>query len=147
MSKKIKIGENSGNSSEPTTPITQKSIKSFVAKFEIDQRKCAKQTVIAVIMTKTGYYVGSNWCEVPQKQCPRGSMPSGQGYELCKNICKQSNHAEIDALLKAGDNAKDADLYLFGHTYCCEDCTKKLKEAGIKNIFIGKLPGTLFDPK
>jgi deoxycytidylate deaminase len=101
-----------------------------------DKRKCAKQETIAVIVKNGEIVVGSNWCEKPQKECRRKNMKTGEGYELCKNICKQNSHAEVDACKKAGEFAKEADLYLIGHYYCCDNCKKVMKDFGIKNIHI-----------
>ena len=67
-------------------------------------------------------------------------MKSGEGYELCKDVCWQPNHAEVNACIDAGALAKGGTLYLIGHTYCCDACKKIIKEAGIKKIVIGKLP-------
>ena len=87
--------------------------------------KCAKQPVIAVIKSiKDEFYFGLNSCDAPQETCPRGDMPSGEGYEMCKDICKQTNHAEVNACIFAGESAKGATLYLIGHTYCCDHCKK-----------------------
>ena len=63
-------------------------------------------------------------------------MKTGEGYELCRDICQQQNHAEVDACLKAGDGAKGGDLYLIGHYYCCDPCKKVMEQHGIKNIHI-----------
>jgi deoxycytidylate deaminase len=63
-------------------------------------------------------------------------MKTGEGYNLCRDICQQKNHAEVDACIKAGINADGADLYLIGHYYCCDACKKVMKEHGIKNIYI-----------
>ena len=107
--------------------------------YKIDSRKCAKQSVTAVIVNKGNFWVGSNWCENPQEICPRKDMPSGVGYELCKDICKQKYHAEVDVCMKAGENARGGTLYLMGHTYCCDDCKKVMSEHGIEKIVIGEL--------
>jgi len=111
-----------------------------VPEFEIDDRKCAKQTTIAVIENNGEYWVGSNWCDNPQPECPRREMETGEGYELCREICKQYSHAEVDACLKAGKKAEGGTLYLLGHTYCCENCKKVMEEHGIKEVVIGELP-------
>jgi deoxycytidylate deaminase len=113
-------------------------------KFKPDIRSCAKQEVIAVIVNGENYWYGSNWCAVPQQTCPRGDLPSGVGYDRCINICKQSGHAEMDALAKAGNNAKGATVYIIGHTYCCDDCKKALMDAGVKDIIVGRLPAMVF---
>jgi deoxycytidylate deaminase len=102
-----------------------------------NSQKCIKQQTIAVIVTESGKcFVGTNWCRNPQQECPRKDFPTGVGYDLCKNICQQDNHAEVDACLKAGEYAKGADLYLIGHYYCCDNCKKIMTEYGIKDIVI-----------
>jgi deoxycytidylate deaminase len=102
--------------------------------------KCAKQETIAVIENNGQYWTGSNWCENAQEICPRSDMPTGIGYELCKTICKQNNHAEVDACINARENADGGTLYLIGHTYCCDNCKKVMKQHGIKKIIIGRTP-------
>ena len=97
---------------------------------------CKKQTCIAIIVKDGRFWIGSNWVENEQLQCPRKDLPSGVGYEMCKNICNQPHHAEVDACINAGENAKDATLYLIGHTYCCDNCKKVMEEYGIKEIII-----------
>jgi len=97
---------------------------------------CAKQTIVAVIVNGTDYWVGTNWCRYPQRVCPRGDLPSGEGYELCKSVCGQEHHAEVDACFKADTGARGADLYLIGHSYCCDNCKIIMDLFGIKNIHI-----------
>ena len=109
---------------------------------KIDQRLCAKQTTIAVIENQGRCWVGSNWCETPQTQCPRQDMPSGVGYELCKSVCQQPYHAEVDACRKAGKKAGGGTLYLIGHSYCCDTCKTVMTQYGIKSIVIGQYPKT-----
>lgn len=100
------------------------------------QGRCAKLEVTAVIVTVNNeIFEGSNWCLNPQDICPRLGMKTGEGYELCKNVCNQRNHAEIDACIKAGGKAKDSTMYLLGHTYCCDNCKKVMKEYGIKEVY------------
>lgn len=110
---------------------------------EIFSKKCAKQVVIAIIENQGKFYIGINWCRNPQIQCPRGNLPSGVGYELCKEICEQDAHAEVNACKKAGINAKGGILYLIGHTYSCKNCQKIMKQFGIKKLIIGKYPNNL----
>jgi len=94
--------------------------------------KCAKQTVVAVIVKGSKLYWGFNACKYPQEKCPREGMKSGEGYELCKSICGQSCHAEVAACHSADIDAKGGMLYLFGHTYCCPDCIEIMNVYGIK---------------
>jgi hypothetical protein len=98
---------------------------------------CAKQVVVAVIANNGKLYYGSNWCVTPQSRCPRAGLPSGQGYELCKTICQQHAHAEIDVCREAGKDCSGAILQLFGHTYCCDECKDFMKKMGVAGIKIG----------
>jgi len=98
--------------------------------------KCVKQDVVAIIKNRNKIFIGINSCNNPQFVCPRDNMPSGIGYELCKSICRQTNHAEVNACINAGEYASGATLYLIGHSYCCDDCLQIMKEYGIKEIII-----------
>jgi hypothetical protein len=111
-----------------------------IVKSYIVENACAKQTTIAVIVKGEKYWVGTNSCENPQKTCPRKDMPTGVGYEFCKTICKQKNHAEIDVCIRAGNNGRGGNLYLIGHYYCCEPCKLFMNKSGIKTVTI--LPKT-----
>jgi deoxycytidylate deaminase len=103
----------------------------------MNNNKCAKQSVIAIIENNGSFYIGSNWCEFPQDTCPRIGMKTGEGYNLCRDVCGQYNHAEVDACVKAGEKAtKGGTLYLIGHTYCCDNCKKVMKEYGIKKVVV-----------
>jgi deoxycytidylate deaminase len=99
---------------------------------------CAKQTVTATIVAVDGiHYTATNHCLTPQAVCPRQGMVTGQGYELCRRICNQPAHAEINAIERAGAKARGGVLFLVGHTYACEACTVAATEAGIVKIIIG----------
>jgi deoxycytidylate deaminase len=100
-------------------------------------KQCKKQTTLAVIM-KDGKLIsiGTNEIHEDIKECPRIGMKTGDGYELCKSICKQKSHAEVDACLKAGDNANGGTLYLIGHTYFCDNCKEVMDKFGIKEVII-----------
>lgn len=67
-------------------------------------------------------------------------MPTGQGYELCTNVCQQQGHAEVQALRAAGEAALGATLYLQGHSYACDPCIAACRAAGIAGIVIGPPP-------
>ena len=101
---------------------------------------CAKQTVTATIVNGPLRFVGTNHANNPQSICPRAEMPTGIGYKLCKSICQQENHAEVNAILAAGEHSRGATLYLEGHTYACEPCKLACHFAGIKEIVIGGPP-------
>lgn len=64
-------------------------------------------------------------------------MPTGIGYELCKSVCQQPTHSEVNAINLAGDAARGAVLHIEGHTYACEACKSVAEQAGIALIVIG----------
>jgi deoxycytidylate deaminase len=98
---------------------------------------CAKQIVKARIVALDGSeYLGENNCLNAQSVCPRGDLPSGQGYELCQSICQQTGHAEVNAIKAAGIAANGATLFLSGHTYACSSCKSAADAAGIVEIII-----------
>ena len=108
--------------------------------------KCAKQTTIAIIECLNGkYYIGTNWCVDSQIECPRKDLPTGVGYNLCEDICRQYAHAEVDACYKAGNEAHGGTLYLLGHTYCCDNCKEVMSKYGIANVVIGDVPKFMKD--
>ena len=106
----------------------------------INNNICVKQTTVAIIVNNGQAWIGSNWCRTPQDECPRKTLPTGVGYEMCKEICNQNSHAEVDACNKAGVNAKGGTLYLIGHTYCCDNCLSVMDKYGIRNVVIGEFP-------
>ncbi len=107
---------------------------------------CAKQVVTATIVTPSGRrFIGTNHCLNAQSKCPRRDMPTGMGYELCRDICQQPGHAEIQALMNATMTQPNLHLhgsvlYLEGHTYVCESCLQALGAAGVLVIIFGAPP-------
>lgn len=107
---------------------------------------CVKQTVTATVVTPAGkQWSATNHCMTPQVTCARAGMPTGEGYELCRSVCRQPAHAEVNAIKFAGKNARGATLYLEGHTYACEPCQTAARAAGIAQIIIGEPPGNASD--
>lgn len=104
---------------------------------EKGQGPCAKQSVVALVVTDGENYAGTNRCANPQNVCPRdvAGMQSGEGYHLCKDICQQVSHAEVDAICNAGKyKASDATIFLTGHSYACTDCKSAINNAEIKEL-------------
>lgn len=103
----------------------------------MDVKQCKKQTTVAIIV-KEGQLIsiGCNEIFADIDECPRKGMASGEGYELCKNICKQKHHAEVDACLGAGEAARGGTLILIGHTYCCDNCKRVMDKHGIAKVKI-----------
>ncbi len=76
-------------------------------------------------------------------------IPSGQKYWLCPGCATNTNHAEtratLDAIKKNGsERVKDADLYLYGHWWCCQPCWNAMIEGGIKNVYLPESAKTGF---
>jgi dCMP deaminase len=72
------------------------------------------------------------------------NIPSGSNYERCRSV-----HAEMNALIQAGKNARGCTLYLAGFDVETEDltqiwpcflCSKMIVNSGISNVImrIGK---------
>lgn len=101
---------------------------------------CVKQRVICTIVSKSGTWRGENSCRNAQEVCPRADLPTGQGYELCRDICQQVGHAEVVAAAAAGTDAHGGTAYLEGHTYACEPCKSALAAVGVTEIIIGSPP-------
>lgn len=96
---------------------------------------CAKQTVAVLIVGRSGRrYLATNYTLNPQAVCPRGDMPTGFGYSLCREVCQQPGHAEINALRLAGDDAAGGRMVISGHTYACQSCRDAAGIAGITKI-------------
>ncbi len=65
-------------------------------------------------------------------------IPTGHGYELCEG-CHPKNHSErraIEDAAKSGHGTLGADLYLWGHWWCCEPCWNAMIEAGIEHVYL-----------
>ncbi len=97
-----------------------------------------RQPTIAVIAKKDRIIAeGRNGGEDPPAVCNRKKLgiPTGQRYELCPG-CDPHHHAEAAALRKATENPSGADLYLYGHWWCCESCWTKMIAAQIQNVYL-----------
>jgi deoxycytidylate deaminase len=84
---------------------------------------------------------GSNKMMNNVPSCPReeAKFVSGEGYHMCKDICGQVAHAEVDAINTALENNVNiiwSTLTLVGHTYCCDNCTAIMKKHGVKIVKI-----------
>lgn len=118
--------------------------------------KCIKQDVQAEIEFPSGIkFKSSNFIlNGDVKECPRDAqnMKSGEGYHLCKDVCMQTAHAEINVINRYKEalsrdkeyynyrnhlmNINEATLILKNHEYMCDNCFKHVVEIGIKNVVI-----------
>lgn len=74
-------------------------------------------------------------------------VPTGQGYELCEG-CHPKNHGEQSAInyaLLKGLSTQGADIYLWGHWWCCKPCWDAMIAAGIKDVYLLEGSEILFD--
>jgi len=114
-----------------------------VAKQIAKQTGCAKQPTGAVVV-KDGKIIGQG-CNAGKKVdiCPRvlkGSK-TGEDYHYCKDVCLQEGHSEVTSINNTKKNKHDtqnADLYLYGHWWCCKNCWDTMIKAGIKNVYLVK---------
>lgn len=105
--------------------------------------KCAKRRVTAILIPRNHnslifgqhqtHYAATNWCFNPQETCPR---EEGEGYEKCKIICNQPNHAEVNVVNAAGERAKGSMVIVIGHDHCCENCLQVMADAGVAEVII-----------
>jgi deoxycytidylate deaminase len=113
-------------------------MKTTTVEFPNGRGPCVKQRVRATIIAADGrWYSGENDCLSPQEVCPRANEPTGCGYELCRQVCRRTGHAEVNAIRVAGKAARGGRLFLEGHTYACEPCKAACAAAGIIDITIG----------
>lgn len=68
-------------------------------------------------------------------------VKTGTKYWICPGCSDYRFHAESMALRDAIDNGYDtmgADLYLYGHWWCCKKCWDKIIKEKIKNVYLVK---------
>ncbi|HVT75124.1 MAG TPA: hypothetical protein VHD69_01745 [Candidatus Paceibacterota bacterium] len=68
-------------------------------------------------------------------------VKSGTRYWLCPGCSTHQDHAESgavrDAVTRGGpDAARGADLYLYGHYWCCKPCWDNMIKGGIANVYV-----------
>jgi deoxycytidylate deaminase len=81
---------------------------------------------------------GSDYHEKHGCERVRLGIPTGQRYELCEG-CSPKNHGEPRAItdaLSRLDSVQDADLYLWGHWWCCEPCWNTMQASGIRTVYL-----------
>lgn len=76
-------------------------------------------------------------------------IKSGSKYWLCPGCVKSHNHAEAsavrDAIGKHGiDTVRGADMYLWGHWWCCKPCWDRMIESSIRDIYLMEKSEVIF---
>lgn len=92
-----------------------------------------KDSVILGIGTNGSDYHEKNGCQRIKLGCK-----TGEGYEFCEG-CSPVNHSEQKAVLGAVSYNLDtngADMYLWGHWWCCKSCWDAMINAGINKVFL-----------
>jgi len=79
--------------------------------------------------------------ELHKKFCFRKilGVKTGTRYWLCPGCSDHHYHAErraVDDAHKKNNDTGGADLYMWGHWWCCEPCWKAMIEAGISNVYL-----------
>lgn len=76
-------------------------------------------------------------------------IKTGEKYWACPGCAKNHNHAEARAAREAAKQnlSTNADLYLYGHWWCCQPCWDEMIKAGIKNIYLLENADILFARK
>ena len=75
-------------------------------------------------------------------------IKSGTKYWLCLGCSPHALHAEAQAIADAedkGNSTEGADLYHWGHWWCCKPCWDKMTLAGIKNVYLLERSEDLFN--
>ena len=106
----------------------------------------------ALVVSRVGLAIGrgANGSNYHKEQpCQRVILgcKTGEGYELCEG-CHPKNHSEPKAINNARSSSYDirgADLYLWGHWWCCKWCWDVMIEAGIKDVYLLEGSEVLFN--
>ncbi len=119
-----------------------------------DEKSNEKQHPTGAVVVKDGLIIGFGANQAGYKNlhlinlhrkgmCVRRwlHVKSGTHYWICPGCAKSKNHAENlavkDALAKhTKAEVAGADLYLYGHWWCCEPCWNSMIGAGIKNVYL-----------
>ncbi len=94
-----------------------------------------------------GHANGSTYHQTNVCQRVLLGSPTGEGYELCEG-CHPKNHSESLAVANAQQRGYDtagADLYLWGHWWCCRWCWDAMIAAGIRDVYLLEGSEVLFN--
>jgi len=111
------------------------------AKKATEKTGCRKQPTGAVLVKDGKILLTATNAGVTVNICPRvlkGSK-TGTDYHLCKDVCKQEGHSEYTVMKKAlakGIKTEGADVYLWGHWWCCQPCWDAMIAGGIKDVYL-----------
>ena len=111
------------------------------AKKVAESKSLDREWPTGVVVVKDGSIIGrgANGSEYHlQHGCERKRLgiATGERYDLCEG-CDPKNHGEPRAIRDAGD-ARGADVYMWGHWWCCEPCRQAMIDAGINKVYLMK---------
>nr|AIA12466.1 Cytidine and deoxycytidylate deaminase zinc-binding region [uncultured bacterium] len=97
----------------------------------------------ASVLVKDGQVIGrgangSTYHDTHGCERVKRGIPTGEGYELCEG-CHPKNHSEPKAIadaLKHGADPTRAELYLWGHWWCCEPCWQTMLSHDIRIVYL-----------
>lgn len=102
-------------------------------------KQCLDKTVVAVLHTPEGVFFGTNGIKHQPLICPRNQADDkvNQGYEKCKEVCGQPNHAELAAIRQwqqtgAGKYPRKAVINVYGTDKICDMCQGAIDMLGIR---------------
>lgn len=119
------------------------------AKAVWERSSCVKHPTGAVIVKNDQIIGQGSNAGIRVSECPRWGSATGTNYEPCKEVCKQEGHSEVTSVKNAKDQGHEtqgADLYLYGHWWCCENCWNTMIGAGIKNVYLLEGSWDMFNP-
>jgi deoxycytidylate deaminase len=77
-------------------------------------------------------------------------IKTGEKYWVCPGCAKLKDHAEVSAIrsaIKKGYSTEGADLYLYGHWWCCKPCWDSMIAGHIKDVYLLENSEVLFGNK
>lgn len=113
----------------------------LAAKKATEKTGCKKQPTGAVLVKDGKILMTATNAGLTVNICPRvlkGSK-TGTDYHLCQEVCKQEGHSEYSVVKKAlakGIETEGADIYLWGHWWCCQPCWDAMIAGRIKNVYL-----------
>ncbi len=81
---------------------------------------------------------GSDYHKTHVCERVRLGSKTGEDYGKCEG-CHPKNHSEPRAIANAvasGNATEGADLYLWGHWWCCEPCWNAITAGGILQVYL-----------
>lgn len=103
--------------------------------------RCQDKTIVAVLRSNGRVFFGINGISESMAYCPRNVMEMGvnQGYSMCRSICRQESHAEVDAIdtwLRNSTADDTAEISIYGTGKICDNCMALLQKfnVSIRNV-------------